>query len=78
MQATPCASMGPEGTINCWLSALQQGDIAAAFKFVTRKEHDGERPLQRYTTQLESPLFRPLISHLSSKVCELGKAISQN
>lgn len=69
VQDTPHERMGPEGTMNCYLSALQQGDIASAFKFVSRTEHHRERALQRYTAQLESPLFRPLISHLSSKVC---------
>lgn len=55
--------------MNCYLSALQQGNIASAFKFASHKERQGERALQRYTAQLESPLFRPLINHLSTKVC---------
>jgi hypothetical protein len=61
--------MGPEATMHCYLEALQRGDIEAAFSFVSRSEHKGPRALQRYAARLESPLFRPLVSHISSKVC---------
>eukprot|EP00892_Ulva_mutabilis_P009976 jgi/Ulvmu1/7350/UM036_0010.1 len=64
----PHESMGPEGSLRQHMAALAAGDIPASFKFMAACVHGGEGSLQSYREQLESPLFRPLLSHISASV----------
>lgn len=59
--------MGPEGSLQQHLDALSDGDVTASFKFVAPCVYSGEHPLQSYMEQLNSPLFRPLMSHISAQ-----------
>lgn len=68
MQDKPHPSMGPEGSLEQHIKALAIGNVEAAFKFFASYAHEGNDALRTYQEQLESPLFRPLLSHISVQV----------
>lgn len=61
--------MGPEGSLEQHIKALAVGNVEAAFKFLASYAQKGNDELRTYKEQLESPLFRPLLSHISVQVC---------
>lgn len=70
LQDEPHASMGPEGSLAQHVNALKAGDVEAAFKFIASSVHEGTDTFSTYKDQLDSPLFRPLLSHISSQVSD--------